>query len=449
MNYNRLKISILGAVRSGIGAARLAKRIDAIPFVSDFTPAEKLTEQIEILKSENIEFECGGHSEKVFDADIIVTSPGVPSKAPVIVKAKELNIPVISELEFASRFCKGTVIAITGTNGKTTTTSLMAYVLNNAGKKCYTAGNIGYAFSEIADKVSENEFVALEVSSFQLDHITDFKPDFAMVLNITPDHLDRYENSFQKYKAAKSLISKNQSAENCFIFNADDKEIPEAVDTTSAQVLSFSTRKKVENGCYLNNEQFVSSVSGTEENVCTTSDSSLRGEHNYANTLAVMTVLKKLNIKNEDIISSLKTFPGVEHRLEFVRELDGVKYINDSKATNVDAVWYALGSFETPINLILGGKDKGNDYTQIAELVKKNVKKIYAVGSSAEKVNNFFKEIVEVEIKDSFENCVSAARKEAEQNEIVLLSPACASFDMFKSYEHRGEVFKKLVNDLV
>lgn len=449
MNYNGLKISILGAVRSGIGAARLAKRIGAVPFVSDFTAAEKLSEQIEILKSEYISFEFGGHTEKVFEADIIVTSPGVPSTAPVLVKAKKLEIPVISELEFASRFCNGKVIAITGTNGKTTTTSLMAHTLNQAGIKCYTAGNIGYAFSEIADKVKEDEFVALEVSSFQLDHIADFKPDFAMILNITPDHLDRYDNDFSKYKAAKGLITKNQSAEDYFIFNADDKKVFEAVEKTKARLTSFSTRGEVENGCYLSNNEFIYCFNGNEETICTTEDSSLRGEHNYANTLAVMIVLKKLNVKNKDIASSIKTFSGVEHRLEFVRELDGIKYINDSKATNVDAVWYALGSFEAPINLILGGTDKGNDYSQILELVKENVKKIYAIGSSAEKVKDFFENFVEVEIKKSLDDCVTTAQNEAEENEIVLLSPACASFDMFKNYEHRGEVFKKLVNDLV
>lgn len=448
MNYTGIKISILGAVRSGIGAAKLAKRIGAIPFVSDFTPADKLIEQIAILNSEGIEYECGGHSDKVFDAEFIVTSPGVPSTAPVLVKAKELNIPVISELEFSSRFCKGKIIAITGTNGKTTTTSLMSHLLNEAELKCFTAGNIGYAFSEIADIVKDEEFVALEVSSFQLDHIVEFKPDFSIILNITPDHLDRYENKFENYKNSKSLISKNQTETDLFIYNKDDKETPSSVTETKANVYAFSLRGKVVNGCYLRNEDFIYCENSEEEIICTIKDSSLCGEHNYANTLAVLTVAKKLNVSNSVIKNALKSFPGVEHRLEFVRELDGVKYINDSKATNVDAVWYALRSFDSPINLILGGKDKGNDYNQIIEPVKSNVKKIYAVGSSAEKVKEFFSEFVEVEIMSSFEHCVIKAREEAKINEIVLLSPACASFDMFNSYEHRGEIFKKLVNEL-
>ncbi len=443
------KITILGAVRSGIGAAKLAKRQGAIPFVSDKGEESKLIEQKNVLLSEGINFEFGVHSEKVFDCDFIITSPGVPDNSTVILEALKRGIKIISEIEFAAWFCKSNIFAITGTNGKTTTTSLMHYALNKCGVKAKVGGNIGNAFSEFADSLTVDEVAVLEVSSFQLDHVELFKPKFSVIINITPDHLDRYDNSFEKYALSKFNIAKNQNINDYFIINADDEVIKKYEDrNNNVNRLYFSIKNKVINGAYAKNNVVYFVKNSNEEVVCEVTDIALKGEHNLYNSLVVITVLKTLGIENEKIKEALGSFPGVEHRLEFVRELNGVRYINDSKATNVDAVWYALRSFDNPLILILGGKDKGNDYTQIKDEVKKRVKKIYAIGSSANKVYQFFKDIVNTEIKDTFEDCLQSAKKEAVNGDIVLLSPACASFDMFKNYEHRGEEFKRIVNSL-
>lgn len=442
------KITILGAVRSGIGAAKLALSHGAVPFVSDSGPKEKIAEYLRQLDSFAVKYEYGKHSEDVYNADFIITSPGVPSDSPVLLEAHRRNIAVYSEVEFASWFCKGTVISITGTNGKTTTTSLCQHVLDQSGLKTYTAGNIGLAFSEIADQVGENEFVALETSSFQLDHIDQFKPAISTILNITPDHLDRYGHDIQNYINSKLRVFKNQDEKDFLILNADDQKTPKQIENNKVNVYYFSLQNEVENGAYLKNGVIYFSRSGKQDFSIPVSSISLKGEHNYANSMAVVIIAKLLGADNDKIISALGSFPGVEHRLEFVRELEGVKYINDSKATNVDSVWFALRSFDNPIFLILGGKDKGNDYNQIKDLVINNVKKIYAIGSSADKVFNFFHSLVKVEIKASLEECIQTANKEARAGDIVLLSPACASFDMFNSYEHRGKVFKEAVNNL-
>ncbi|MCF8241097.1 MAG: UDP-N-acetylmuramoyl-L-alanine--D-glutamate ligase [Melioribacteraceae bacterium] len=446
MNYKGLKISIIGAVRSGVAAAKLAKRLGAVPFVSDTAEEEKIAQNLVMLNSEGIAFESGGHSGKVFDCDLLVTSPGVPSDSEVLTKAKSLGIKIISELEFASSVCKGNVIAVTGTNGKTTTTALFAHVINNCGGKAYTAGNIGRAFSEIALNVSEDEYVSLEVSSFQLDFIERFKPKFATILNITPDHLDRYGNDINNYINSKKRISENQDEKDFYISN-DDDELTRIIYSNATQY-AFSIKNKVSNGAYSHDGKIFFVSDNKFDHVCDTSDLSIKGEHNLYNALPVVITAKIIGFENDLIKKGLSTFPGVEHRLEFVREIDGVKYINDSKATNVDSVWYALRSFEDPIILILGGKDKGNDYNQIKELVKNRVKKIYAIGSSSKKVFDFFSEFVDTEIVDTLENCVKRSLGDREEGDIVLLSPACASFDMFENYEHRGRVFKEAVNNL-
>ncbi len=442
------KISILGAVRSGIAAAKLAKKHGAIPFVSDFSDNEILRNNVLILNSINIKYELGNHSEKVYDADLIITSPGVPTDSKVLVEAAQRKITVISELEFASYFCKGKVVGITGTNGKTTTTTLLSHLLNNSGIKTYSAGNIGTAFSDIADQVKENEIVSLEISSFQLDFIKNFKPEFAVVLNLTPDHLNRYENSFEKYVDAKMKIAINQTSSEYFIGNFDDKLLTEKANYSSADKYWFSTRSEIVRGTFVKGEWIVFKKKNEVEHICKIENLSLRGEHNLSNALAVVTVAKLLGINNDNIAKSLSTFSGVEHRLELVREIDGVKYINDSKATNVDAVRFALNSFTEPVFLILGGKDKGNDYSQILDPVKSTVKKIYAIGVSAQKVYDFFNEFVDVEIKKSLKDAIVAGKNEALANDVILLSPACASFDMFDNYEHRGQVFKQIVNKL-
>lgn len=440
------KISIIGAVRSGLAAAKLAKKLGAIPFVSDAGSEEKLKSSIEFLKSEKIDFETGKHSEKVYECDLMVVSPGVPSNADVIKNAVNRKIKIISELEFASSFCKGNIIGITGTNGKTTVTSLCDYLFNQCGKKSYGAGNIGLAFSEIAAEVKENEFVSLEISSFQLDLIDNFKPKVAMILNITPDHLNRYENSIEKYALSKLRIFENQDAEDYLILNKDSDLLNQYFKKAKSNILFLSTKKKVTNGCYLENDEVRFVRNNVIEFSCKVSDIFIKGEHNIQNAMAVIIAAKIFNLDNGKIVEALKSFKGVEHRLELVREIEGVKFINDSKATNVDSVVVALKSFEEPIFLILGGQDKGNDYSMIEDLVVEKVKKIYAIGSSAEKVFNYFHQKVKTEIKKDFDEVINTAISEARDGDVVLLSPACASFDMFDNYEHRGRVFKQIVN---
>jgi len=445
MNKN---ISVIGAVRSGIGAAKLIKKLGGNPFVSDSGKNDNLLKSVDTLKENNIGFEIGEHSDKVYNCDLMVVSPGVPSNAPVLVKAKEKNIEVISEIELAYNFCKGKIIAITGTNGKTTTTSLCGHLFKTSGVKTFVAGNIGTAFSEVVPVASENDFIILEISSFQLDLIKDFKPDIGMILNITPDHLNRYENKFENYISSKLRIYKNQDKNDYMILNKDDETLINSLTNYSSKAFYFSLSEPQLNGCCLSGTQVIYKIEGEVKFTCDVSEINLKGEHNIANAMAAITAAKIFNLDNEKIKEGLKTFQGVEHRLEFVRELNGVKFINDSKATNIDSVWYALRSFDEPIFLILGGQDKGNDYNKIKQLVIEKVKKIYAIGSSADKIFNFFHSEVKVEVKPSMEDVVIAANQEARENEIVLLSPACASFDMFDNYEHRGKIFKEAVNKL-
>jgi len=449
MDIRGKKISIIGAVRSGLGAAKLAKKLGAIPFVSDSSSEKDLSDSISVMKSESIAYECGAHTEKIYDCDLIVTSPGVPTNSVVLTNALKKNIKVVSEVEFASWFCKGSVISITGTNGKTTTTALMDYTLNHAGIKCYSAGNIGEAFSEIVLDVKENEFISLETSSFQLDFIDRFKPHFSLILNITPDHLDRYNNNIDEYISAKIKITKNQKEEDFFIYNSDDQNIKNNLKNKKVQKLAFSLISEVPAGAFYKEGKIYFSWFGKVSEICSASDLFIKGEHNIANALPVLIIAKLLNVPHQKIRSAFSSFKGVEHRIEFVRELNGVEYYNDSKATNVDSVYVALKSFDKPLYLILGGKDKGNNYDQIKELVKKHVTKIYAIGSSAQKVYDYFSSMVLTEIKESLKACVEAGRSEAQSGSVVLLSPACASFDMFKNYEHRGKVFKEEVNKLV
>ncbi|MEJ2615891.1 MAG: UDP-N-acetylmuramoyl-L-alanine--D-glutamate ligase, partial [Ignavibacteriaceae bacterium] len=350
-----------------------------------------------------------------------------PSNAPVLVKAKEKDIQVISEIELAYNFCKGKIIAITGTNGKTTTTSLCGHIFKTSGVKTFIAGNIGTAFSEVVPEASESDFIILEISSFQLDLIKDFRPNVGMILNITPDHLNRYENKFENYINSKLRIYKNQDNNDYLILNKDDETLINSLTNYASKGVYFSLNEPQLDGCYLAGEQVIFNIEGKVKFTCDISEINLNGEHNIANAMAAITAAKIFGLDNEKIREGLKTFQGVEHRLEFVRELNGVKFINDSKATNVDSVWYALRSFSEPIFLILGGQDKGNDYNKIKQLVISEVK---------------------VEVKPSMEDVVIAANQEARESEIVLLSPACASFDMFDNYEHRGKIFKEAVNNL-
>lgn len=448
MNIREKKISILGAVRSGISAAKLALSQGAIPFVSDLSNDPEVINNCKELNQLGIDCESGGHTEKIYNCDFIITSPGVPSNSSVLENARNRNIKIISEIEFASWFCNGNIIAITGTNGKTTTTSLCAHVINASGRTCYIAGNIGLPFSDIATKVKDDEFVALEISSFQLDYIDEFRPKYSVLLNITPDHLDRYENRFDLYIKSKMNIVRNQSTNDLFIYNGDDTNIPIGYVSNETKMFAFSIDKSLSNGCFIDEDWIVYSHEGSFNDICKRSELSLKGEHNLLNSLAVINIAMNIGIEPEVIKKALGNFKGVEHRLEYVKKINNVTFINDSKATNVDSLWYALRSFNDPIILILGGKDKGNDYNQVREEIKKRVKLIYAIGSSSDKVFEFFNNYVRVEIMESFETIMKKVFNDAVSGDIVLLSPACASFDMFKNYEDRGAQFKELVNRL-
>lgn len=442
------KVTVIGAARSGIAVAPLLQSKGADVFVSDSAPAEKLVKESELLQSYGIPFETGKHSNRVYECSLVVLSPGVPSNAPVVEEARRRKIPIVSELEVASWFCKGSIIAITGSNGKTTTTTLIGKILSDAGVKHVVAGNIGTAFSSVVSSVDEETLVVLEVSSFQLDHIQSFKPWIAVLLNVTPDHMDRYEHRMELYAASKARIFENQTPHDVLIYNVDDEWTNRVVHSARSQKLLLSIEGTVNKGAMLVERMIRASVNNEWIDVITTNELGMKGMHNVYNAMAATLAALVCGVEIESIRTTLRTFRGVEHRLEFVRELDGVQYYNDSKATNVDSVRYALQAFDQPIVLLLGGRDKGNDYSVLMELVRQRVKAIVAIGESAEKVEKAFLGCTVVKRATSMDEAVSVARFLAVPGDVVLLSPACASFDWFQNYEHRGQVFKDLVQKL-
>lgn len=454
VDLNKYKnVSVIGAARSGIAAARLLKNKGFSVFLSDSTEETKINGKfIDEIKHAGVEYEFGRHSEKIYDADLVVVSPGVPQNSEVIRNVLEKGIDLVSEVEAASWFCRGKVIAITGTNGKTTTTTLIGEIFKDAGYRTFVCGNIGTAFSDIVEQTTDDSIIVLETSSFQLDNIKYFKPFIAIFLNITPDHLDRYD-SFEMYLKSKMKITGNQNESDYFVFNYDDelvrKSIKEGVSAKkSAFSLNRAVKEEIENGAYTNNYDLIYYYYMGEENVIDTQKLIIKGQHNVYNAMASVISAKIFGIETEYIRKTLENFKGVEHRLEYVRDINGIKFYNDSKATNVNSVWYALKGFDEPIVLLLGGKDKGNDYSEIEKEVKEHVKHIIAIGDSKHKVYNYFKDIVTVTVSDSFEDAIYKAAANALKGDVVLLSPACASFDMFENYEHRGREFKRIVNSL-
>ncbi len=449
LRYN--KVSIIGAARSGVAAAKLLKSQGAQVFVSDKESEEKLKSQIPNLKSLQIPFETGGHTDRVYDCSLMVISPGVPSDTPVVVEAQRRGIKVVSELEVASWFCKAPILAVTGSNGKTTTTTLLGTIFEHAKKKCVVAGNIGTAFSNFVLDLDQTAVAILEVSSFQLDHIESFHPKVAVILNITPDHLDRYGKSFEKYIASKRRVLRNQTLNDFLVYNFDDPVTSLEVRKHAAsrvQLLPFSVKTKLDEGAYVESGRLTIAMHGEAEEVIATREISMRGVHNLYNSMAAALAAKAMGVRAQAIRESLKRFEGVEHRLEFVREVNGVKYVNDSKATNVDSVWYALQSFEEPLIVLVGGRDKGNDYSKLFDLVRERVRAIIAIGESADKVVEAFQGVTKVEKAQSMEEAVQKAEALAAHGDVVLLSSACASFDWFQNFEHRGRVFKEIVQRL-
>jgi UDP-N-acetylmuramoylalanine--D-glutamate ligase len=447
-------IVVIGAARSGVAAASLLKRKGAEVFVTDNNAISDSNKSQ--LNELDISFEENGHSEKARGADFAVLSPGVPTEAPLVQEYLEADKKVFSEIEVASWFNHSPVVAVTGSNGKTTVTSWLDFTWKKAKREHFTAGNIGYAFSDKAEQSQTDSEAILEVSSFQLDHIESFRPHISLLLNITPDHLDRYQHSFSKYAASKFRITENQSVEDWFIYNYDDPVIAGHVESLkkkagTPQLLPFSNQQEPEeaNGAFVREQNIILKFKNKEEVLMPISDVHLSGKHNLNNGLATVLAARAAEIKNDAIRESLRTFEGVEHRLEFVRTVDGVKYINDSKATNVNAVWYALDSLDVPMTLILGGRDKGNDYTELADQIRKKVHTVIAIGEARPLIEEQLKSTVpHFKTAETMHEAVREAKKNAKKGEVVLLSPACSSFDMYENYEHRGNEFKKAVDKL-
>lgn len=444
-----MKLVILGGGESGTGAAILGKQKGWEVFLSDKSPLKEVYKKE--LDAKGIRWEEGQHTEsEILSADCIIKSPGIPHKVPIVQQAKAKGIEIISEIEFASRYTDAKIIAITGSNGKTTTTTLVYHLLKEAGLSVGVGGNIGYSFARLVAQ-EPKEYYVLEISSFQLDDITSFHPHIALLLNITPDHLDRYNYEFQNYIDAKMRITEFQQAVDYLIYDADDPVTVQEINKgqVKAQLLPFSLEKTFERGAWSLDEKNM--YVNVNQNIfeMSTKDLTIKGKHNLKNAMGATMVAKLLNVRNQNIRNSLMTFQGVPHRLEFVREVEGVRYINDSKATNVNSVYYALDSMEEGLVWIVGGQDKGNDYTPLIPYVSKKVKAIVCLGLDNQKIIQTFQSIVPTIIEThSMEDAVQVGRGLSQEGDTVLLSPACASFDLFQSYEDRGNQFKHYVNML-
>lgn len=442
------RLVVLGGAESGVGAAVLAKVKGFDVFLSD--KGQIKDSYIETLKKWDIPFEQGQHTEElILNADEVVKSPGIPGTVPMVQKVKENGIPVISEIEFASRYDSAKKICITGSNGKTTTTSLIYYLLKNAGLNVGLGGNIGQSYAyQVATE--HFDYYVLEISSFQLDDIRDFRPDIAIITNITPDHLDRYDHKMENYVNAKFNITRNLREDDCFIFDSDDSITVGHLSkiVLRCKMLPFSQEKELEQGAFIRENKMIVRVDEEETDVFLES-LALGGKHNIYNSMAAALAAKATGIESDIIRNSLATFKPIEHRLEPVLSIKDVLYINDSKATNVDSAWYALECQKRPVVWILGGTDKGNDYSVLNDLVKEKVKGIVCLGVDNRKIHEAFGGMVSrMEDALSVREAVQKAAAMADAGDVVLLSPCCASFDLFKNYEDRGEQFKAAVRNL-
>lgn len=447
MNITGKIVVILGAGESGVGAAILAKVKGAQVFVSDFGTVKPSFQQE--LNEHEIEWEQGTHSmERILEAFLVVKSPGIPEKTPVMKAVREKGIKVVSEIELAGYFTDAKKVCITGSNGKTTTTMMIHHLLTKAGMNVGLAGNVGYSFAKQV-ALEQKDIYVLELSSFQLDDMEDFRAEIAILTNITPDHLDRYEYNMQLYVNSKFRILQNQRPEDYFIYNADDPIIVAEMEkrTITAQLIPFSLTKAFERGGYVANKQLI--INFNNQFTMSIHDLALKGKHNTQNSLASGLAGRILDIRKEVVRESLSDFVNVEHRLEFVAKVCGIEFINDSKATNVNSTWFALESMEKPTVWIVGGVDKGNDYSELLDLVKEKVKAIICLGKENQKIIDTFSGVVEtiVEAHSAME-AVAYGYRLAKKEETVLLSPACASFDLFENYEDRGNQFKQAVRSL-
>ena len=449
MDLKNKRVLVIGLAKSGTASALFLKGRGAIVTVSDAKPPEEFGDEIPLLLGRGITVETGGHLEQtVHNQDLIVVSPGVPLDAPPLVLARALGATVIGEIELASRFISGSIVAITGSNGKTTTTTLVGDVLKAAGFPVLVGGNIGTPAISLADQADSNSLMVLEVSSFQLETIQTFRPQVAVILNITPDHLDRHR-TLAAYADAKARIFENQGQEDFTVLNADDPICVQLADRTHGRIVWFSQKIKLKSGAYLEDGRIVFRDSSGMREIMPVSEMPLKGAHNLENVLASICAGVLLGGASDKIREAVGNFRAVEHRLEFVATIRGVSYYNDSKATNVDATIKALESFPADIHLILGGKDKDSDYSVLSDLLRERVKRVYTIGAAAAKIESQIKGSCEIVHSKTLGSAVSRAASDAEPDDIVLLAPACSSFDQFKSYEHRGKVFKEAVAALV
>ncbi len=447
MELKDKRVLVVGLGKSGVASALFLKAHGARVTVSDTKSGDELHNEIPALLDQGITVETGGHGERTFRGqDLIVVSPGVPTDAPPLVQARALGEQVIGEIELAALFLPGPIVAITGSNGKTTTTTLTGEILTAAGLPTLVGGNIGTPAISLAEHAKPESITVLEVSSFQLETIQSFRPKIAVVLNVTPDHLDRHR-TLENYVDAKARIFENQGADDFTVLNEDDPTCAALAERTRAQVFWFSRQKEVKQGAGVRDRKILfRDITGQRE-IMQVSEIPLKGAHNLENVLAAACAASLMGCAPEKIGQAVRAFKAVEHRLEFVATVRGVDYYNDSKATNVDATIKALESFPAGIHLILGGKDKGSDYTVLNELLRERVTRVYTIGAAAGKIESQLRN-VEVVHAETLENAVRKASVAARPGEVVLLAPACASFDQFKSYEHRGKMFKDIVRTL-
>lgn len=447
------RVTVVGGARSGRAVAQLLAEVGANVFLTEQGPP---TEGVKgTLADAGVAYEFEGHTARALDADFVVLSPGVPTQSNIAQQVRRAGLETYSEIEVASWFCEAPIVAITGTNGKTTTTSLTGHVFRTAADRdVVVAGNIGYPFSDYVLDTEPEDVVVLEVSSFQLDHVDTFHPRVSVILNITPDHLGRYDGDFGAYAQAKFNILRNQGVGDAVVYNRDDDLVRDVVERTAdeqgVRALGISLTETPDAGAYLRDDRIFLQLTNEIEPLMQREDLALRGRHNLYNSLAAAVSARVMEVENDVIRESLAGFEGVPHRLEEVRTIDGVLYVNDSKATNVNAVWYALESFSRSVVLIAGGRDKGNDYTDLKPLVRKGVRAVVAMGES---VNTVYEELgAEADHRArarSMEEALDLARDFAEPGDAVLLSPACSSFDMYENYEERGDLFRRLVKTLL
>jgi UDP-N-acetylmuramoylalanine--D-glutamate ligase len=449
MELKGKKLLVVGLGKSGLAAALFLRRQGAQVTVSDIRSAEALAKDIPALLEEGINVEAGGHGLLTFRRqDLIVVSPGVPLDTPELAQVRSFGLPVIGELELAARFLKGKILAITGSNGKTTTTTLVCEILKAAGLPTLVAGNIGVPVISLVDESSDESWSVLEVSSFQLETTQHFHPRIAVILNITPDHLDRH-GTFENYALAKERIFASQDSDDFVVLNADNARAAAAAHRSPGQVFWFSLEIPVLRGAWVEEGQILyrESKEAPAETVMALSGIPLKGEHNVENVLAAVCAARLAGAPADLIRHAVENFRAVEHRLEYVATINGVEFYNDSKATNVDATAKAVAAFSSGIHLILGGKDKGSDYTLLGDLLRARVKAVYTIGSAAAKIESQLRGVVSIHSCETLDRAVTTAAAAAHPGEIVLLAPACSSFDQFESYEHRGRTFKELVHE--